>query len=58
MARRKTSGPVSIRSVRNTTYKVSKLLGDLSAIQQRKVGGRITRRIAGKGTGRGLRIFN
>jgi hypothetical protein len=57
MARPKSS-PISIRGIRNTSYKLSKLLGDVSALQRGDVGGRITRRIAGKATGRGLRIFN
>jgi len=57
MARPKGSA-LRIRSIRGATYKTGKLLGDLSAITRGQVGGRVTRRLAGKVTGRGLKIFN
>jgi hypothetical protein len=49
---------VSIRGVRSGLYGASKILGDLSALSKGQVGKRVVRRVAGKATGRGLRIFN
>ena len=52
MARRRRRS--SINATRIILYTIAKLLGDLNAIQKGKVGRRIGRRIAGKGTGRFL----
>jgi hypothetical protein len=57
MARPKNRG-VSVRSVRGVTYAAGKFLGDLNALQKGTIGKRTAIRIAGKATGRGLRIFN
>lgn len=46
---------MSINKVRESLYRLARLLGDVNAIQKGKVGRRIGRRIAGKITGRGLR---
>jgi hypothetical protein len=48
---------LSISGIRTQTYAFSKLLGDVSAISKGTVGRRITRRIVGKQTGKGMRIF-
>jgi len=39
-------------SFRSLLYQIARLLGDLGAVQKGKVGRRVGRRIAGKGTGR------
>ncbi len=46
---------MSINKMRGFLYWLAKLLGDINAVQKRKVGKRIIRRVAGKGTGRILR---
>ena len=57
MARRRKRS--SINATRSILYTIAKLLGDLNAIQKGRVGRRIGRRIAGKGTGRFLGwLFN
>ena len=44
--------------LRNALYKVARIMGDVNAVKKGKVGKRITRRGAGKVTGRGLgRLF-
>lgn len=42
-------------SVRSTLYLAAKIMGDVNAVKKGKVGRRVGRRIAGKGTGRVLR---
>lgn len=49
---------ISIRNVRSATYAFGKGLGDVSAITRGDIVPRIVRRVAGKFTGRGLRIFD
>jgi len=46
---------MSINKTRGFLYWLAKLLGDVNAVKRGKVGKRITRRVAGKGTGRLLR---
>jgi len=41
--------------MRSLLYLIAKLMGDWNAIKKNKVGKRVTRRIAGKITGKGLR---
>jgi len=49
---------MSINSTRGLLYKLSRLLGDVNAVQRGTVHKRIGRRYAGRVTGRGLgRIF-
>jgi hypothetical protein len=48
---------ISIRGIRSSTYALGKGLGDVSAISKGKFAPRIARRVVGKYTGRGLRIF-
>ena len=50
MARKKNS----ISKTRGILYGLAKLLGDISAVQNKTVGKRIARRAAGKVTGRAL----
>lgn len=39
-------------------YKIARLLGDVQAVQNGRVGRRVGRRVAGRATGRGLgRLF-
>jgi hypothetical protein len=45
---------MSISKTRGWLYQIAKLLGDVQAVQNGKVGKRVLRRIAGKLTGRGL----
>jgi hypothetical protein len=40
--------------VRSFLYKLARLLGDIAAVRKGKVGRRVARRLAGKGTGRML----
>lgn len=42
----------SINSLRRVLYVFAKLLGDINAIQKKKVGRRVGRRAAGKVTGK------
>jgi hypothetical protein len=46
---------LSINKTRGFLYWLAKILGDVNAVKKGKVGKRITRRAAGKVTGRGLR---
>lgn len=43
--------------IRGLLYFLAKILGDITAVQKGKVGRRVGRRMAGKGTGRILRKF-
>ena len=43
--------------MRSLLYLLAKLLGDLNAIGKGKAGRRVARRIAGRGTGRLLRML-
>jgi len=43
---------MSINKTRGLLYWLAKLLGDINAVQKGRVGKRIIRRAAGKGTGR------
>ncbi|MFD2704652.1 hypothetical protein [Salibacterium lacus] len=43
---------MSVNKVRSALYFVSRILGDANAVKRGKVGKRIARRLAGKGTGR------
>ena len=45
---------MSISKTRGFLYLLAKLLGDVQAVRRGRVGKRITRRAAGKITGRGL----
>lgn len=45
---------MSINKIRSILYGTAKILGDVNAIKKGKVGKRIARRVAGKGTGRFL----
>jgi len=48
----------SISKARNSLYKTARILGDVQAISEGKVGKRIIRRLAGRTTGRLLgKIF-
>jgi hypothetical protein len=49
---------LSISSIRTQTYAFSKFLGDVNAISKGKVVRRVGIRLAGKQTGKSLRIFN
>ncbi|MDP6259854.1 MAG: hypothetical protein QGH63_12270 [Rhodospirillales bacterium] len=46
---------MSIPKIRGWLYLIARLLGDVSAVRKGAVGKRITRRIAGKASGRLLR---
>ncbi|MCK4600396.1 hypothetical protein KAU37_11360 [Candidatus Bipolaricaulota bacterium] len=46
---------MSVNKARGVLYLVARLLGDVNAVQKGKVGKRVLRRVAGKGTGRALR---
>ncbi len=46
---------ITISKARGGLYKAARILGDIDALSKGKVGRRITRRVAGKLTGRGLR---
>jgi len=46
---------MSINKTRGFLYWLSRMLGDVNAVKKGKVGKRVTRRVAGKVTGRGLR---
>ena len=49
---------MSISKSRGWLYKLARILGDLSAVKQGKVGKRIARRAAGKAAGKGFgKIF-
>ncbi len=49
---------MSINKTRSALYGLARLLGDVNAVQKRKVGRRIARRLVGKAIGRGLgRLF-
>ena len=49
---------MSINKTRSVLYALARLLGDVNAVQKRKVGRRVARRLAGKVIGRGLgRLF-
>lgn len=48
---------LSISGVRTQTYAFSKFLGDVSALNKGTVARRIVRRVVGKQTGKGMRIF-
>lgn len=50
MARKRSS----ISQTRGLLYTISKLLGDVRAVQTGRVGRRVGRRIAGRATGKGL----
>lgn len=43
---------MSINKIRSLLYGTAKVLGDVNAVKKGKVGKRIARRVAGKGTGR------
>lgn len=43
---------MSLNKIRSILYGTAKILGDINAIKKGKVGKRIARRVAGKGTGR------
>lgn len=43
---------MSINKTRSVLYKTARVLGDVNAVQKRRVGRRIARRAAGKVTGR------
>jgi hypothetical protein len=48
----------SLSSTRGALYTLARLLGDMQAVQNGRVGRRVGRRVAGKVTGRGLgRLF-
>jgi len=49
---------LSISGIRTSTYAFSKLLGDVNAFSKGTVAKRVVRRITGKQTGKGMRIFN
>jgi hypothetical protein len=51
MARRRSGGIAGSRSM---LYKIARILGDVQAVQQGRVGRRVGRRVAGRATGRGL----
>lgn len=54
MARRRNS----ISSTRGIFYKLARILGDVQAVNNGRVGRRVGRRVAGRVTGRGLgRLF-
>jgi len=44
-----------MNKMRAALYLLARLLGDVNAVQKGKVGKRLLRRVAGKGTGRMLR---
>jgi ubiquinone biosynthesis protein UbiJ len=46
---------MSIGKTRGFLYWLARLLGDVSAVQKSKVARRVTRRLAGKATGKVLR---
>jgi hypothetical protein len=46
---------MSINKIRKTLYTSAKVLGDVNAVKNNKVGKRIVRRIAGKITGKLLK---
>jgi hypothetical protein len=45
---------MSIGKTRSALYKAARILGDINAVKRGTVGKRITRRVAGRATGRGL----
>ncbi|SFD99740.1 hypothetical protein SAMN05216238_1078 [Lentibacillus persicus] len=45
---------MKINNIRKVLYTVSKILGDVNAVKKGKVGKRVGRRAAGKGTGKML----
>lgn len=48
---------MSINKSRGFLYLLAKILGDVNAVKKGKVGKRVARRVAGKGTGRLLGKF-
>jgi len=46
---KKIKNKVRIYNIRHEMYESSKLLGDLKAVEKRKIGKRILRRVVGKG---------
>lgn len=44
-----------INNIRKVLYAISRILGDVNAVKKGKVGKRIGRRVAGKGTGKMMR---
>ncbi|NLN18706.1 MAG: hypothetical protein GX162_05425 [Firmicutes bacterium] len=46
---------MSINKTRRFLYQMARLLGDVNAVKQGKVGKRIVRRAAGRATGRAMR---
>jgi hypothetical protein len=49
---------MNINRTRGLLYGLARLLGDVQAVRNRRVGRRIARRLAGRATGRGLgRLF-
>jgi hypothetical protein len=40
--------------LRNSLYKVARIMGDINAVKKGKVGKRVARRVAGKTTGKAL----
>ncbi|HVL98290.1 MAG TPA: hypothetical protein VM324_03255 [Egibacteraceae bacterium] len=46
---------MSINKTRGLLYRLARILGDVNAVQKGKVGRRVTRRVAGRQTGRALR---
>ena len=51
----KAKGRISVNKTRGFLYLLAKLLGDFQAARKGRVGKRITRRAAGRVTGKGLR---
>lgn len=43
---------MSINKIRSILYGTAKILGDINAVKKGKIGKRIIRRVAGKGTGK------
>lgn len=44
--------------LRSSLYKVARIMGDVNAVKKGKLGKRVARRVAGKGTGKALgRLF-
>jgi len=50
----KAKGRISVNKTRGFLYLLAKLLGDFQAARKGRVGKRITRRVAGRTTGKGL----
>lgn len=46
---------MSINKSRGLLYRLARMLGDVNAVQKGRVGRRVSRRVAGRHTGRALR---